>query len=150
MATRDRRVTGRRRVASRLSRRTIRESSSSDGVSDAQKRSWLRRVHALVAPSTHGESFGLVLLEGMASETLVVASDIDGYREAAGGHATLFHPGDARSLERPSESALRDETSRASPVGASYAEDWSMTKLMDEYETRYELARQRFADHPVA
>jgi len=118
-------------------------------VSDAQKRSWLRRVHALVAPSTHGESFGLVLLEGMASETLVIASDITGYREAAGGHATLFHPGDAHSLELAVESALRDETPERTESARAYGEKWSMTKLMDEYETRYELARQRFHG-PVA
>jgi phosphatidyl-myo-inositol alpha-mannosyltransferase len=118
-------------------------------VSDAQKRSWLRRVHALVAPSTHGESFGLVLLEGMASETLVVASDITGYREAAGGHATLFHPGDAHSLELALESALRDESPERTESARLYAENWSMTKLMDEYETRYELAQRRFRG-PVA
>jgi phosphatidylinositol alpha-mannosyltransferase len=118
-------------------------------VSDAQKRSWLRRVHALVAPSTHGESFGLVLLEGMASETLVVASDITGYREAAGGHATLFHPGDARALEGAVESALREESPKATESARAYAENWSMKKLMDEYESRYELARQRFQG-PVA
>jgi phosphatidylinositol alpha-mannosyltransferase len=118
-------------------------------ISDAQKRSWLRRVHALVAPSTHGESFGLVLLEGMASETLVVASDINGYREAAGGHATLFHPGDARSLESAIETALRNDSVAATKAARDYAQDWSMSKLVDEYETRYELARQRFG-HPVA
>jgi phosphatidyl-myo-inositol alpha-mannosyltransferase len=118
-------------------------------VSDAQKRSWLRRVHALVAPSTHGESFGLVLLEGMASETLVVASDITGYREAAGGHATLFHPGDARSLELAVESALREESEERTEAARRYAENWSMSKLMDEYAPRYELARQRF-QRPVA
>ncbi len=118
-------------------------------VSDAQKRSWLRRVHALVAPSTHGESFGLVLLEGMASETLVVASDINGYREAAGGHATLFHPGDAHSLELAVESALGEESPKRTEAARRYGENWSMAKLMDEYETRYELARQRFTS-PVA
>jgi phosphatidylinositol alpha-mannosyltransferase len=118
-------------------------------ISDVQKRSWLRRVHALVAPSTHGESFGLVLLEGMASETLVVASDITGYREAAGGHATLFQPGDARDLERAIESALRDESDERTQSARAYGENWSMTKLMDEYDTRYELARQRF-QRPVA
>jgi len=118
-------------------------------ISDGQKRSWLRRVHALVAPSTHGESFGLVLLEGMASETLVVASDITGYREAAGGHATLFHPGDARSLELAVESALREETEERTESARAYRENWSMTKLMDEYEPRYELAQKRFRG-PVA
>ncbi|HTT59897.1 MAG TPA: glycosyltransferase family 4 protein [Acidimicrobiales bacterium] len=118
-------------------------------VTDAQKRSWLRRVHVLVAPSTHGESFGLVLLEAMASETLVVASDIHGYREAAGGHANLFHPGDARALEQAIELALAEESEQRIQSARAYAEDWSMTKLVEEYETRYERARERF-EHPVA
>ena len=49
-------------------------------------------------PSLGGESFGLVLLEAMAARTVVVASDIDGYRDAAGGRAVLVPPGDAGAL----------------------------------------------------
>lgn len=113
-------------------------------ISDADKRSWLRRVHALIAPSTHGESFGLVLLEAMASETLVVASDIDGYREAAGGHATLFHPGDPAALERAVKAALSEESPDKIAAARSYADAWSMETLMDEYEMRYERARRLF------
>jgi phosphatidylinositol alpha-mannosyltransferase len=119
-------------------------------ISDAEKRSWMRRVHVLLAPSTHGESFGLVLLEAMASETLVVASDIDGYRAAAGDHAMLFRPGDAASLERAVLFALEGESEQTIAAARSHAQDWSMARLMDEYETRYERARQRFADRPVA
>ena len=52
----------------------------------------------LCAPSLGGESFGMVLLEAMAARAAVVASDIDGYREAAGGHAVLVPPGDAAAL----------------------------------------------------
>ena len=43
----------------------------------------------LCAPSLQGESFGMVLLEGMAAGCSVVASDIEGYRIGAGGHAVL-------------------------------------------------------------
>ena len=43
----------------------------------------------------------------MASETSVVASDIEGYHEAAAGFATLFTPGDETSLEAAIERALR-------------------------------------------
>ena len=50
----------------------------------------------------------MILLEAMASETSVVASDIEGYREAASGFATLFTPGDDTSLERVIERALED------------------------------------------
>jgi glycosyltransferase involved in cell wall biosynthesis len=85
----------------------------------------------------------------MASETLVIASDITGYREAAGGHATLFHPGDAHSLELAVESALREESEERTRSAREHSEHWSMTKLMDEYDGRYELARQRFRG-PVA
>lgn len=50
------------------------------------------------APSTYGESFGLVLLEAMACGRPVVASDIRGYREAAAGAALLVPPGDPAAL----------------------------------------------------
>lgn len=113
-------------------------------VSDEVKRAWLRRADALLAPSTHGESFGLVLLEGMASETVVVASDIAGYREAAGGHATLFHPGDALALERAIAQALEGDNEVSRRAARRYADGWSMTRLMDEYEARYEEAVSRF------
>ena len=54
----------------------------------------------LCAPSLGGESFGVVLLEAMAARTVVVASDIDGYREAAGGHAVLVPPGEPGVADR--------------------------------------------------
>ena len=113
-------------------------------LSDEQKREWLRRCNALIAPALRGESFGLVLLEAMASETVVVASDIDGYREAAGGHASLFNPGDSRSLEEAVLRGLSGETPRTIALARAHAEHWSMRRLVDEYEALYEQARQRF------
>ena len=52
------------------------------------------------APSLHGESFGVVLIEAMAAGTPVVASGIDGYRNVAtdGVDALLVEPGDADAL----------------------------------------------------
>ncbi len=113
-------------------------------VDDEIKRAWLRRVDALIAPSTRGESFGLVLLEGMASETLVVASDIDGYREAAGGHATLFQPESSSSLGVAIARALAEESEASVAAARRHAERWSMASLMSAYGERYEVARQRF------
>lgn len=46
------------------------------------------------APSLGGESFGIVLLEAMAAGAPVVASDLPGYREAAGQAAFLVPAGD--------------------------------------------------------
>jgi phosphatidylinositol alpha-mannosyltransferase len=113
-------------------------------VDDETKRRWLRRASAVIAPSTGGESFGMVLLEGMASETSVVASDIEGYREAASGFATMFTPGDDVSLETAIERALREETPETIARAKAHAAEWSMSTLMDRYETLYELARLRF------
>ena len=63
----------------------------------------------LCVPSLGGESFGMVLLEAMAARTVVVASDIDGYRQAAGGHAVLVPPGDGRSLAEALSGVLSGE-----------------------------------------
>jgi phosphatidylinositol alpha-mannosyltransferase len=99
----------------------------------------------LIAPSTGGESFGMVLLEAMASETAVVASDIEGYHEAASGFATLFTPGDEVSLESAIARALADETPESIARAKAHASEWSMSKLMDRYEALYAEARERFS-----
>ncbi len=113
-------------------------------VSDEHKRGWLRRANALLAPALSGESFGLILLEAMASETTVVASDIDGYREASGGHATLFTPGDELALEEAIEAALANETPARISSASAHAASWSMSALMDRYEVLYAKARKHF------
>jgi phosphatidylinositol alpha-mannosyltransferase len=112
----------------------------------------LRRLagaDVLCAPSLGGESFGMVLLEAMAAGTPVVASDIPGYRDAAGGRARLVPPGDASALS----SALRDllrpvvgvdaerrEQGRAD--GAARAREWSMDRLARRYEALYREVTQ--------
>jgi phosphatidylinositol alpha-mannosyltransferase len=111
---------------------------------DAEKRVWLRRASALLAPATRGESFGMVLLEAMASETVVVASDISGYREAVGAHGILFAPGDEAAIEAATSKALAGETPQAVAAAKDYAQRWSMAALMDVYDSLYATARERF------
>jgi phosphatidylinositol alpha-mannosyltransferase len=114
-------------------------------LSDEQKRAWMRKANALLAPALHGESFGLILLEGMASETMVVASDITGYREAAGGHAVLVPPGDDGALEAGIAQALATETPACVAAARTYAQAWSMTTLMDRYLELYAQAGQHYS-----
>ncbi len=111
---------------------------------EATKLRWLRSASVLVAPAVRGESFGLVLLEAMAAELPVVASDIDGYRTAAGGHAVLARPGDPVAFAAAVEVAL---SRPASAVAAArrHAEGWSMATLVDRYEEIYERARGRWS-----
>ena len=111
-------------------------------VDDTVKRDLLGRASILIAPSLFGESFGMTLLEGMASGAAVVASDIDGYREAAGGHATLFTPDDATDLRRALLVALATSP-RARDAARLHAENWSMARLMDDYLPIYEAALAR-------
>ena len=113
--------------------------------SDEQKRAWLRRADALIAPALHGESFGLILLEGMASETTVVASDITGYREASGGHALLVAPGDDVALEAGIAEALATETPERIEAARAYAQAWSMSTLMDRYLELYARAVEHYS-----
>lgn len=77
-------------------------------ISEEEKFRRLKAADVLVAPSLHGESFGVVLLEGMAAGALVVASDIPGYRCVArpGLDAVLVAPGDANALARALEQAV--------------------------------------------
>jgi len=69
-------------------------------VSEEEKRRRLRGADVLAAPSLGGESFGVVLLEGMAARATVVASDIPGYANVARRNrdALLVPPGDPAAL----------------------------------------------------
>ena len=113
-------------------------------VSDEEKRRWYRRADVVIAPATHGESFGLILLEAMASETRVVASDIPGYRDAAGAHAVLFAPGQSADLERAIGLALHTRDAATLSAAREHAQRWSMRQLVDEYLALYSRAREQF------
>ncbi len=79
-------------------------------LSEEEKVRRLVAARVLCAPSLAGESFGIVLLEAMAARTVVVASNIDGYRDAAAGHAVLVPPGDAGSLAQALAGVLEGTT----------------------------------------
>ncbi len=89
----------------------------------------------------------MVVLEGMAARCAVVASDLQGYRSAAGGHAVLVPPGDVTALSRALGVALADaaEGSGGSSVDAlkaaqAHAQGWSMESLAERYVDVYERA----------
>jgi phosphatidyl-myo-inositol alpha-mannosyltransferase len=69
-------------------------------VDDDEKRRVLEAADLLCAPSLGGESFGMVLTEGFAAGTPVVASDIAGYRDVVrdGRDGVLVPRGDATAL----------------------------------------------------
>ena len=102
---------------------------------------------AVVAvPSLGGESFGIVLLEGMAAGRPVVASDIPGYAAVLrdGVDGVLVPPGDAAALASALASVLEDRD-RALAMGRSGRErakryDWRV--VSEEIEAVYVEAAQ--------
>ena len=90
----------------------------------------------------------MVLIEAMAAGTPVVASGLDGYRNVAtdGVDALLVEPGDASALASALARVLTDNAlaDRLRAHGLSRAEDFSMSKLADEYVAIYrELLARR-------
>ncbi len=101
----------------------------------------LRGAAAVCAPSLHGESFGVVLLEAMAAGTPVVASDIAGYRDVArdGREALLVPPGDAVALSRALTRVLTDGKLAGELVegGTARVATFSMDRLAERFTALY-------------
>jgi phosphatidylinositol alpha-mannosyltransferase len=114
-------------------------------VSEDEKVRRLRGADVFCAPSLRGESFGVVLLEGMAAGTPVVASDLPGYANVAraGQDALLVPPGDAGALATALQRALTDRDLAAALVesGEARAATFSMDRLADRYLDLYERVR---------
>jgi phosphatidyl-myo-inositol alpha-mannosyltransferase len=110
-------------------------------LTDDQVAARLAGAHVFCAPSLHGESFGVVLLEAMAAGAAVVASALDGYRNVAtdGVDAVLVPPGDAVALGAALAEVLGDERRRADLVAAGErrAQEFSMVRLAEAYADRY-------------
>lgn len=79
-------------------------------ISDAEAMARMKAADVLCAPSLYGESFGVVLLEGLAAGSLVVATDIAGYRGVVRDNieAILVPPGDVVLLQNALVKALTD------------------------------------------
>ncbi|MEM7340440.1 MAG: glycosyltransferase family 4 protein [Actinomycetota bacterium] len=111
-------------------------------LSEAQKRSHLAAADAFCIPSLGGESFGIVLLEGMAAGVPVVASDLLAYRVVArdGLDASLFPTGDSHALAKALLEALEGgpRVERQLESGRERAASFSMDALADAYLARYQ------------
>lgn len=111
-------------------------------VSDTEKVARLRAADVFCAPSLSGESFGVVLLEGMAAGAVVVASDLVGYRNVArpGVDAVLVPPGDVAALRGALRWALDGGPGPAALVEAGHrrAEHFSLDRLARRYTEMYD------------
>ena len=110
-------------------------------VGEDDKRALLRSADVFVAPHTARESFGIVVLEAMASGVPVVASDLAPFVDLLGGAGgpagRLFRRGDPAALAGAVAGALREgrgaRTLRARALARRY--DWSVVgpEVLDVY-----------------
>ena len=112
-------------------------------VSDEDKPRVFASGHVYCAPNTHGESFGIVLVEAMAAGTPVVASDLEAFRRVLqGGRAGVLVPvRDPGALAQALGDLLLDEPRRGALAAAAReaveAYDWRTVtgQVVAVYET---------------
>lgn len=111
-----------------------------------------RKHHALasasvhVAPNLGGESFGIVVAEGMAAGCAVVASDIPAFEAVLRGAGVLVPAGRTDDLARAVVDLLRAPQharslgERAQRAAARF--DWA--RVLSRYQAAYESAQSRY------
>jgi len=113
-------------------------------VDDAEKQRVLAAADVLCAPSLGGESFGMVLTEGFAAGTPVVASDIAGYRDVVrdGVDGLLVPRGDATALAETLRDLWHVPERRVAmaQAAAAHAERFAWSRIAHEVLGAYEDA----------
>jgi phosphatidylinositol alpha-mannosyltransferase len=111
-------------------------------VDDATKRAELAKAEIFCAPNLGGESFGIVVAEGMASGCAVVASDIPAFADVLGQSGVLTTPDDSSGLARALVSLLNDRpflhTRQRSALAA--VERFDGMSVANQYANAYEDA----------
>ena len=111
-------------------------------VNDATKSEVLSSAAVLVAPNTGGESFGIVLIEGMAAGAAVVASDLAAFRDVGANAVRYFPVRDVSALADAVVEVLTDDRLRQalSSRGIERAKAFDWQVVADRYATVYSQA----------
>lgn len=108
-------------------------------ISEADKRTFLGETQVMVAPNLSGESFGIVLVEAMASAGVVVASALPAFVAVLGDSGVLVKPGDAADLARSLIGLLRDgdKISRLSAAALERSRRFDRSTVVAGYLAAY-------------
>jgi phosphatidyl-myo-inositol alpha-mannosyltransferase len=108
---------------------------------------WYATADIFVSPATGNESFGIVLLEAMASGRPVVCSDIPGYRSAVipDYNGVLHAPGDVGALTDALCRLVDDDDRRTalSINGRRRALEFAWPRVTDDIEAVYQSLLER-------
>jgi phosphatidylinositol alpha-mannosyltransferase len=120
-------------------------------VSDAVKMELLGSADLFCSPAIFGESFGVVLLEAMASGLVTVAGDNSGYSAVMQemGTLSLVNPRETDEFARRLTLLLNEETIRADwkKWAKGYVEQFNYPQIIDRYDELYKYAVEHHAHH---
>jgi phosphatidyl-myo-inositol alpha-mannosyltransferase len=118
-------------------------------VSDEEKAQLFRTADVYVSPATGRESFGIVLLEAMASGAPIVASDIHGYKGVVrrGREALLVPPREPKDVAVAVARLLQDGAlaGRMSAAGVTRAAEFSWERVTAKVDEYYGFVIRRLA-----
>lgn len=142
----------RRRYEDFVEAQEIRDVVFTGFVADDEKARYFASAHIYCAPNTGKESFGIVLLEAMASGVPVIASDIPGFTQliTPGREGILVRRDDPLSLASALALLVGDETLRArlGDAGRRRAQAFSWDRVVDQLVVSYEDAVRRYQRTP--
>lgn len=108
-------------------------------VPESEKIEVMASAAALVAPNLGGESFGMVVAEGMAAGCAVVASDLPAFRHVLGDTGRLVPPEEPQALAKAMAEVLGDPDTRRRLGDAARRRvarfDWGA--VADRYRSAY-------------
>ena len=118
-------------------------------VSDSEKMQLLAESDLFCSPAIFGESFGIVLLEAMASGLVTVAGNNSGYSAVMQelGAVSLVNPKDSEEFARRLKLLLTEEDLRNlwRTWSADYVKQFSYPRVVEQYEALYKLAAKEHA-----
>jgi phosphatidylinositol alpha-mannosyltransferase len=130
-----------------LRRNDVRDVVFTGFVPDDELPRYYRSAHIFCAPSIGGESFGIVLLEAMASGVPVIASDIPGYASVLqhGKQGTLVEPRNREALAISLVRMLADADlrRRMGEAGKERAAEYSWGKVAQKVLDFYHRSEGR-------
>lgn len=113
-------------------------------ISQELKVDLLGQADIYCSPAIYGESFGIVLLEAMATDTVIVAGNNSGYSDVMQelGAVSVVNPRDDVEFARRLKLLLENQPLRDlwQKWAAQYVQQFSYGHVVDQYESLYEDA----------
>jgi phosphatidylinositol alpha-mannosyltransferase len=121
-------------------------------ISDAEKLKLLQSSDIFCSPALYGESFGVVLLEAMATGAVTVAGNNPGYASVLQdlGSLSLVNPKDIEEFARRLDVMLHDPELRKlwKKWATERIDHYNYPRIVDQYLEVYESAYQKHANAP--